>query len=116
MTIYRRIEVIEEQGWAVVRLLDKKLIDLAVVHELSQELFNLVDAEHRKKIILDFESIEFLSHVVLNKLMALDKKAKSAQAELKFCCMKAEIYEVFAITRLNQLFDIKRTKQEAMAA
>jgi len=34
---------------------------------------------------------------------------------MRLCNLKPEIYEVFAITRLNQLFDIKNTEQDALA-
>jgi anti-sigma B factor antagonist len=39
---------------------------------------------------------------------------KANSGKMRLCNLKPEIYEVFAITRLNQLFDIKNTEQEAM--
>jgi hypothetical protein len=48
----------------------------------------------------------------LNKLIILDKKVKAHSGKRRLCNLKPEIYEVFAITRLNQLFDIKYTKRK----
>ena len=44
----------------------------------------------------------------------MDKKAKAAKSKLRLCCIKPEIYEVFEITRLNKIFDIKATQEDAL--
>ena len=40
--------------------------------------------------------------------------AEAAKAKLRLCCIRPEIYEVFEITRLNKIFDIKSTQEEAL--
>ena len=94
-----------------VRFLDRKIIDAANIQELGDELFGLVEKESRKNLLLNFASVEFLSSAALNKLIILDKKVKAHSGKMRLCNLKPEIYEVFAITRLNQLFDIKNTEQ-----
>jgi anti-sigma B factor antagonist len=119
MAVYRRIEVTNLTGSAgdvaMVRFLDRKIIDAANIQELGDELFALVEKESRKNLLLNFASVEFLSSAALNKLIILDKKVKAHTGKMRLCNLKPEIYEVFAITRLNQLFDIKNTEQEALA-
>src|SRR6187549_3356205 len=119
MAVHRRIEVTNlpaGQGEvSMVRFLDRKIIDAANIQELGDELFALVEKEQRKNLLLNFASVEFLSSAALNKLIILDKKVKGAGGKMRLCNLKPEIYEVFAITRLNQLFDIKNTEQEALA-
>ena len=39
-----------------------------------------------------------------------------AGAELKLSNIRPEIYEVFAITKLNKLFDIEEDEADALAA
>ena len=46
----------------------------------------------------------------------MDKKVKAAGGKLKLCSVKAEIYEVFAITKLNKLFDIQDDQERALEA
>jgi anti-anti-sigma factor len=120
MAVNRRIEVTNFSGSAgevsMVRFLDRKIIDAANIQELGDELFALVEKEQRKNLLLNFASVEFLSSAALNKLIILDKKVKAATGKMRLCNLKPEIYEVFAITRLNQLFDIKNTEAEALAA
>ena len=118
MAVHRRIEVTSLTGSAgnvaMVKVLDRKIIDAANIQELGDELFSLVEKESQKNIILNFAQVEFLSSAALNKLIILDKKVKANSGKMRLCNLKPEIYEVFAITRLNQLFDIKNTEQEAM--
>jgi len=112
----RHLEVTEVGGVTVVRFIDKKILDAANIQELGQELFDLVEKESRKNLLLNFTNVEFLSSAALNKLIVLDKKVKGAGGKLKFCNLRPEIYEVFVITRLNQLFDIKESESEALKA
>jgi anti-sigma B factor antagonist len=118
MAVNRRIEVTSFSGSAgevtMVRFLDRKIIDAANIQELGDELFALVEKEQRKNLLLNFASVEFLSSAALNKLIILDKKVKAASGKMRLCNLRPEIYEVFAITRLNQLFDIKNTEADAL--
>jgi anti-sigma B factor antagonist len=66
--------------------------------------------------VLNFSSVGFMSSAALGKLITLDKKVKAKGGVLKLCNIKPEIYEVFAITRLDRLFDIKKDESEALAA
>ena len=52
----------------------------------------------------------------LGKLITLEKKVKAHGGKLKLSNIRPEIYEVFAITKLNKLFEIKDDEAEALAA
>lgn len=116
MATYRRLEVAEVGDVSVVRLLDPKILDEAIIHELGQELTKLVEEEKRTKLVLNFSAVQFLSSSALGKLINLDKKVKSHSGKLKLSNIGQNIYEVFAITRLNKLFDIKDDEAAALAA
>ena len=115
MSGHRRVELSEVQDVTVVRFLDRKLLDAANIQELGDELFGLVERDKRKRLLLNFSNVEFLSSAALNKLIILDKKVKTNQGKLKLCNLRPEILEVFAITRLNQLFDIADDEADALA-
>jgi anti-anti-sigma factor len=115
MADHRRLDVSEVGGVTVVRFVDRKILDAANIQELGEELFALVEKENRKSLLLNFSDVEFLSSAALNKLIILDKKVKAAVGKLKFSNLRPEIFEVFVITRLNQLFDIKDKQDDALA-
>ena len=112
----KHLEVTESGDVAVVRFVDRKILDEANIQELGQQLFDLVEKDQRKKIVLNFSAVEFLSSAALGKLITLEKKAKTNGTALKLSNIRPEIYEVFAITKLNKLFDIKENESEALAA
>jgi anti-sigma B factor antagonist len=116
MAGYRRLEVSELGDVTVIRFRDQKIIEDINIQELGQELFHLVEVESRKKLLLNFSSVDFLSSAALGKLITLDKKVKANSGSLKLSNIRPEIYEVFAITKLNRLFDIKSDEADALAA
>ncbi len=115
MAGHRRLQVTEVGEVTVVRFVDRKILDEANIQELGQELFKLVEEDRRKNLLLNFSSVEFLSSAALGKLITLDKKIKSHGGKLKLSNIRPEIYEVFAITKLNKLFDIKDDEADALA-
>lgn len=115
MAVHRRLEVSEVGDVTVVRLVDRKILDEANIQELGQQLFQLVEGENRQKLLLNFSAVEFLSSAALGKLITLDKKVKAHNGKLKLSNIRPEIYEVFAITKLNKLFDIKDDESDALA-
>jgi anti-sigma B factor antagonist len=116
MTGYRRLDVSEVGDVTVVRFRDRKIIDDINIQELGQELFRLIEQDNRQKLLLNFSSVDFLSSAALGKLITLDKKVKAHSGVMKLSNIRPEIYEVFAITKLNRLFDIQDDEADALAA
>ena len=114
MTNRIRVETVD--GVTVVTSVDKKLLDFASITELGDELFALVEQGDVTKLVFNFIDVTFLSSLALNKLIRLDKHIKAKRGKLKLCGLCPEVSEVFWITQLNQLFDIKDTLQEALEA
>ena len=112
----RRIVITENGDVTVVNFVDRKILDESNIQTLGQELFALVEKENRKKILLNFSAVEFLSSAALGKLINLDKKVKVNSGILKLSNIRPEIYEVFAITKLNRIFDIKDDESDALQA
>ena len=112
----RRIVVTENGDVTVVNFVDRKILDESNIQTLGQELFALVEKENRKKILLNFSAVEFLSSAALGKLINLDNKVKVNSGILKLSNIRPEIYEVFAITKLNRIFDIKDDESDALQA
>ena len=78
MATQRRIKVNESNKVTIVTFNDSKIIDEAEIQEFGQELYDLVEREGRKKIILNFGNVEFLSSAALGKLIGFDKRVQAA--------------------------------------
>jgi anti-sigma B factor antagonist len=110
-----RLQVSESAQVSVVRFLDQKIIDPVTIEELGEELFALVERDNRRKIIVNFSAVEFLSSAALGKLITFEKKAKKNGTEVMLTNIAPDIYQVFAITNLNKLFKIKDSEADALA-
>ena len=112
----QRIDVTRTGDVSVVRFRDRKILDEAAIQQLGAELFALVEVDNRKTIVLDFEGVEFLSSAALGKLITFDRKVKTSQGRLKMCGITPSILEVFQVTKLNKVFDIRADAAEAISA
>jgi anti-sigma B factor antagonist len=116
MATQQRIVVSKIGDVTVVKFVDKKILDEANIQALGQELFALVEIDNRRSIVLNFTDVEFLSSAALGKLITLDRKVKAAKGRLKMSNIRPEILEVFQITKLNKVFDIRKDESEAISA
>lgn len=114
MPVHRRIEVTIIGKVTVVRFVDRKILDAASIQELGDELFELVAQDEHQCLLLNFSQVEFLSSSALNKLIVLEKKIRQRRGQLKLCCLRQEIKEVFAITNLDRVFDIRAAEADAL--
>jgi|SRR5216683_370288 len=112
----RRLELEEVGDVTVVSFVDKKILDEQNIQIIGEQLFDLVDNQGKKKILLNFSNVEFLSSAALGKLITLNKKAQTSGGRLVMCNIVKEIFEVFAITKLDKLFKIYKDEQAALSA
>lgn len=111
----RRLDIEDAGDVTIARFVDKKILDENNIQIIGNQLFGLIEEDGRKKIVLDFSNVEYLSSAALGKLITLNNKAKSAKGKLRLCGIRPDIYEVFAITKLNTVFDIKEDRDQALA-
>jgi anti-sigma B factor antagonist len=116
MPAYQRLEVTDVGDVTVVRFRNRRITEDIDIQELGSEMFSLVENDKREKLLLNFSAVEFLGSAALGKLITLDRKVKSQGGVMKLSNIGPNIYEVFAITRLNRFFDIKDDEADALAA
>jgi anti-sigma B factor antagonist len=99
-----------------VRFLDKRILDEPTIQAIAEQLFSLVEQEGKRKLLLNFDGVEYMSSAALGKLINLHKKMHSLQGKLAMCKVVPQIYEVFAITKLDKIFKILPDEDAAMAS
>ncbi len=112
----RRLEVEDNGEVTVVNFIDKKILDEQNIQKIGEDLFSLIDELGRKKLLLNFGNVEYLSSAALGKFITLNKKVQSVSGKLVMCNINADIFEVFEITKLNKLFNIQKDEQTALQA
>jgi anti-sigma B factor antagonist len=112
----KRLEIEEIGDITVVNFVDKKILDEQNIQIIGDQLFSLVDEQAKKKILLNFSNVEFLSSAALGKLITMNRKVQGSGGKLVMCNIAKEILEVFEITRLDKLFKIYKDEQAALQA
>ncbi|MEC8553873.1 MAG: STAS domain-containing protein [Planctomycetota bacterium] len=116
MSDKKRITVVNIGDLATVRFNDTKIVDSANIEEMGEELSSLVESDKIIQILLIFDGVEFLSSAALNKLILIERKVKEAGGNLRLCALREEIKEVFTITRLDRIFDIRDSESDGLKA
>ena len=111
---HRRLDVEDVGDITVASFIDKKILDETNIQVIGNQLFSLVEDDGSRKVILDFSNVEYLSSAALGKLIVMDKKVKAAKGQLSMFCVRGEILEVFQITKLDILFKIHATREQAL--
>ena len=58
----RKIDIEEVNDVTIARFTDKKILDESNIQIIGNQLFSLIDDDHRKKVVLDFSNVEYLSN------------------------------------------------------
>ena len=110
----RRLEVEDIGDVTVVSFTDKKILDEQNIQVIGEQLFSLIDEQGRKKLLLNFGNVEYMSSAALGKLITLNKKVQAAGGRLVLCNIDPQIREVFEITKLDKLFMIRNDEQDGL--
>jgi len=82
------------------------------VENIDKQLFSLAQERGWQKLTLDLGDVECLTGAALGKLVALREKLKAAGKQLTLVDVSLGVYEVFRVTQLSTVFNI-RTKPRA---
>lgn len=109
-----RLKVDKVGDVTVVELTDKKILDEISIGQIGEQLRQIVLQQASPKLVLDFVNVQYMSSSALGMLITLHKRVRESGGQLRMCCIQPAIYEVFVITRLNEIFQILPTRQEAV--
>ena len=107
---------IESGPVTTVQVVDKDLIDEAIIQDMGEQLLKLVENSDSPRIIVDFSSIEHLSSAALGMLIKVHNATVKKSGRLDLCGIIPDILEAFVITNLTRLFNIHDTLEDAKAA
>ena len=110
------LSVTEQKDVRVVEFTNNRILDEANIAEIGSSLNVLVDERPNPKLLLDFGTVDHLSSAALGMLINANKRIKEKNGQLRLANIKPQIFEVFVITKLNKLFRILPTREEAMAS
>jgi len=97
----------------IAQFTHQKLYDNALIAQIGSELVELADRADGK-MLLDFQGVMFMSSSMIGRVVILNKKCKADDIELKLCNVSPFIMEVFEVTRLDKVFTISDSVDDAL--
>mgnify|MGYP000552706257 CR=1 FL=1 len=98
----------------VVTFQETSILDTAQVEAIGRQLLELVADKNRRKLILDFSQVQFMSSSALGILIQLNKQAAAIKGQVIICSLKKELKRVFEITSLHKLFTFCDDEKQAL--
>lgn len=109
------LKIKRADGISLVEFADRKILEELSIQEIGEELSRLVEAEPGVRLLLNFRNVDHLSSAALGMLITLNRKVQEQNGMLKLSDINRQIFEVFKITKLNRVFDIHDTAQQAIS-
>ena len=109
-----RVSLLQEGAATVVELIDRKILDEVAIMEIGDQLASLVSQTDLPKLVLDFQNVGHMSSSALGMLVTLRRQINDKKGVLRLCNIQPTIQEIFTITRLGEIFEIKSSRDDAL--
>ena len=114
MTPHLTVQTIDKA--TVVEFRTPSLMDPIDLQNISEHLYELVDKQDKRQIVMDFEKVQYLSSQAIGIVLNMNKKLGSLKnSQLVLCGVGPKLMELIKITRLDRVLKIKPTQKEAIA-
>ena len=107
------IEIRESQGIQIIAF--EGNLDTNTAPEAESKITELLDAG-KKKLLVNFEQLNFISSAGLRVLLATVKKLNASGGALRVCALNATVQEVFDISGFATILSVKGTEEEALSS
>jgi len=97
----------------IVRPLEKR-IDAVTAMDFKQKMSDWIDSGNRR-IVLNLSEVDFIDSSGLGAIISGLKKIGN-EGNLVICVVKETVMSLFRLTRMNRVFDIFSSEEEALMA
>ena len=110
-----RLKISTEGDVSIVELTDRKILDEVSIAQIGDQLGAIIGRCPTPKLLLDFTAVCHMSSSALGMLITIHKRIREKGGQLRMCNIGPAIYEVFAIMRLIDVFQICPSRDDALA-
>lgn len=94
--------------------LEGEIIEKTQAKELIEKIDELI-ALKENKIIFNLKALKYINSTGLSVIISLFTKCRNSSGELILTEESPKVKELFVITKLNSIFTVKETTEEALA-
>ncbi len=102
------------QNITTVSFQDPAILDMAVIDAVAKELYELVDKQDRRRLVLNFSTVKFLSSQMIGVLLKVHGKTAALKGKTILCCMQPNLQHIFKITKLDTILNFIDTEEAAV--
>jgi anti-sigma B factor antagonist len=103
----------EVNGAVTIISVHEERVDAHNSGELKTEMNRLFEAG-TKDLLIDLKEVRFIDSSGLGVLVSGFKNASTHQGSIKLCSLQTQVKSMFELTRLQRVFDIYQTIDEAL--
>ena len=98
----------------VATIEDSSIIDPQHIEEMRRTLFELIEKQDRRRLILDITKVRHLSSAALGVLIPLQEAYRKAKGTMVLVGVSDGIMKLFKLTKLDKLLEFAATEKEAL--
>jgi anti-anti-sigma factor len=110
-----RLVVSESHDVTVVDFRDQIVLDSATALAIAAELYELIDTQRRRKVLLDMRAVRFLSSQMLGVLVTLHKKAGNIGGRVVLCGLVANLRQTVEMCGLAGVLPLAADMKAGLA-
>jgi len=113
----RYFQIRQQNEVTIAQLVDPNQFGRLLFNEVGDELIAYLDQNQTRSLLINFQDVKYCSSEVIGSLVRTHSHIASNDGEMKLCCMKDDIHEIFRITHLEKnVFEIFESEEEAVAS
>jgi len=89
-------------------------IDMATAPRLRQHVLT-VTSRKPSGLVLDLDRVEFIDSTGLGVMVGAAKRMRVIEGGFRIVCSQQHLNELFKLTRLNEVFDLYESLEDALA-
>ena len=105
-------EIARYGPWAIMRVTGE--IDMATAPKLRQHV-QKVTARAPQGLVLDLDNVDFIDSTGLGVMVGAAKRMRIVGGGFRIVCNQKHLNELFALTRLDAVFELFETLDEALS-
>jgi anti-sigma B factor antagonist len=110
------ISASEEDGVIIIRFNRDQIFDIETAEELTVEFKRLVKEEGGRQWVIDFTGLELIITPVVSGLLSALRSDRESGGDIYLCGLGDTIQRVINLARLDRVFTIFETLEQAMTA
>ena len=98
----------------VVFLSEENILRERDITAIESSVMPLIEKTDGVNLIINFRNVKFLTSSALGLLIRISKRAYENNGKMLLCTIAPKIYQIFEITRLDKVFSIYDTQEQAL--